>query len=75
MEREQMLLSKARLVRLERLLELSCGPSQRGDDNSTLNLISKDKARETDSEVISTDVKKDPEDDSVWRVDGGTVPS
>lgn len=50
MEREETLLSKTRLVQFERLLELSCGPSQRGGDNSSLNHISKDKAREMTQE-------------------------
>lgn len=67
-----MLLSKTGVVWFERLLEASRGTIWQGSENSSLSLISRDRARVTDSGVISKEVKIDLEDDSVSRVDGGT---
>ena len=67
-----MLLSKTGVVWFERLLEASRGTICQGSENSSLSLISRDRARVTDSGVISKEVKIDLEDDSVSRVDGGT---
>lgn len=54
MEREQTLLRKPGLVQFEKL-EPSCGPRRLGDGNSSVNLISRDRASDVDSGVISRD--------------------
>ncbi|CAI9149266.1 unnamed protein product [Rangifer tarandus platyrhynchus] len=62
MEREQTLLRKPGLVQFEKLLEPSCGPRRRGDGNSSVNLISRDRASDVDSGSISRDEER------TWRM-------